>query len=660
MKKRENSYPWEFYSAGGVVRVAIRNGKDIAHLPELDQKLWTVLSCPTTGFEFDETTLKLMDTNGDGKIHINEVTAAATWLTTVLKKPDNLIKGESSISLDSFADNDEGKKVADACKAVLAKTGESDKEKIDLADAAKALDILAKESAAIRQAEEKVLPYGEDTEAALAAVNALKAKIEDYFMRCKIAAFDAESTASLDVSAKRIEAISEKNLPDCMDEIASYPLFRVDGSGTMPLKGGVNPAWKGAFDTLKSLVFDKDFAGADSVSEADWAAVQAKFGEYLKWKESVEKETAEFLESQKAEAETFTLVDKFLHLYRDFYKLLNNFVTMTDFYARDPQNPAVFQAGKLYIDQRCLELCIRVSDMGKQEAIAPKSNMYLLYCDCVSKAGGTMKIAAALTAGEIGNLHEGQNAIFYDRNGLDWDATVTKIVDNPVGILQAFWMPYRKFGKWCSEKFNKKVSDKDDALLNMAQEKEAAAPDAKPQPFDIAKFAGIFAAIGMAFGLVIDALVGILDSLAKMPWYNILIAIAAILLVISGPAMILAWLKLRKRSVSPILNANGWAINSRILVNAKFGATLTGIAKYPKIVIGKDPYSDEAPLWKKILRWIIGIIIVAGIAFGILYHHDKLHFIGITNPKAAAAQVEAQAEPATEAPADTTATISAE
>ena len=632
MKKKDNGYQWDFCSVGGVTRVAIRGGEDIAHLPELDQKLWTVLSCPTSGFEFDETTLRLMDADRDGKIHVSDVTAAATWLTSVLKNPDDLLKGESSIALEAIAENDEGGALLEAAGAVLAKTGGADSGRIGLEDTAKALDILAQESAAAKEADGNVLPYGADTEAALDAVNALKSKIDDYFMRCRLAAFNADSAATLDLSAKRIEAISEKNLTDCVEEIASYPLFRVDGGDRMPLQG-VNPAWKGTFDSLRSLVLDKDFPGADSISEEDWKAVQAKFGEYIQWKESQKKEEAEFLESRRAEAEKFTLVDKFLHLYRDFYKLLNNFVTMADFYSRDPENLAVFQAGKLYIDQRCLELCVRVSDMGRQEAVAPKSNMYILYCDCTSKSGGAMKIAAALTAGEVGGLHEGQNAIFYDRSGNVWDATVSKIVDNPVGILQAFWSPYRKLSKWLGDKFKSKVADKDGALMDMAQEKETSAQEGKTQAFDIAKFAGIFAAIGMAFGLVLDALAKLLNDLAAMPWYNVILLIVIILLVISGPAMILAWIKLRKRSVSPILNANGWAVNSRILVNARFGATLTSAAKYPKVVLGKDPYSDKTPAWKIVLNWLIVLVLACGIAFGILYHNDKLHFLGIENPK---------------------------
>ena len=106
-KKKQNGYKWTFASVGGQVRVKIQSGKDIAHLGELDRKLWTVLSCPVTGLEFDEATLRYLDTDGDGKIRVDEVIAAAQWLTKVLTDPDLLLKGESVIPLSAFNTEDE-------------------------------------------------------------------------------------------------------------------------------------------------------------------------------------------------------------------------------------------------------------------------------------------------------------------------------------------------------------------------------------------------------------------------------------------------------------------------------------------------------------------------------------------------------------------------
>ena len=85
-----DKYNWTFTSVGGTVRVKITSGADIAHLGELDRKLWTVLSCPAKNLEFDQKTLELIDVDHDGNIRVDEVIATAEWLTGVLKDPDLL------------------------------------------------------------------------------------------------------------------------------------------------------------------------------------------------------------------------------------------------------------------------------------------------------------------------------------------------------------------------------------------------------------------------------------------------------------------------------------------------------------------------------------------------------------------------------------------
>ena len=76
----KETYKWNYCSIGGVTRVKVESGEDLAHLGELDQKLWTVLSCPVKGLNIDPRTLAYLDTDGDGKIKVNEVVAAAEWL----------------------------------------------------------------------------------------------------------------------------------------------------------------------------------------------------------------------------------------------------------------------------------------------------------------------------------------------------------------------------------------------------------------------------------------------------------------------------------------------------------------------------------------------------------------------------------------------------
>ena len=97
-----SNYNWTYKTVGGSTRVVITSGEDIRHLGELDQKMWTVLSCPTMGLEIADTTLKLMDTDGDGKLRVNEIVKASQWLCSVLRNPDDLLKGTDSIALNDF------------------------------------------------------------------------------------------------------------------------------------------------------------------------------------------------------------------------------------------------------------------------------------------------------------------------------------------------------------------------------------------------------------------------------------------------------------------------------------------------------------------------------------------------------------------------------
>ena len=330
-------------------------------------------------------------------------------------------------------------------------------------------------------------------------------------------------------------------------------------------------------------------------------------------------------------------VDKLLFLKRDFYKLLRNYVSFTDFYSRREGSEAIFQCGRLFIDQRSLDLCIRVEDMVKQTEMAGLSGMYLIYCQCTSKVKNqTMNIVAVLTDGDVDNMRVGKNAIFYDRSGQDWDAVVTKIVDNPISIRQAFFSPYRKLANFITDKVNKSAAEKEaksmqnltaktDSAMASTQANMAAAqanpdgsapkPAAGPAPFDIAKFAGIFAAIGMALGMIGSAVMKIID-----PWYNVIILLVVLAVCTSGPSVFIAWTKLRKRNLGPILNANGWAINSKVIVNIIFGQTLTSLAKYPKLDLkeSNDPFMYKTPWWKKALRWVITAAVVVGAVFAVM------------------------------------------
>ena len=716
MIKKDKSYKWEFDNIGGSSRVRIDSGEAIAHLAELDPKMWTVLSCPVSGLEIDEKSLKYMDTDSDGKIRVNDVIAVAQWATGALKNADLLLEGKGSIDIEQFdLENEAGKKLHGSAKQIIENLGKEGSV-ITLADTADIAAIFAKTrfngdgvitEASTDDADEKAAiaaavaslggvadrsgvqgvnaemienfyktladyvawqeaaveaPYGDKTDAAIAAYNALDAKVKDFFMRSKLASFSPDSTAALDVQTSRIEAISAENLTGKTEEIAAYPIARVNGKAEIDLTEPVNPAWAAQFETIKSIAADKKV-----LTEADWAEIGAQFAAYTAWKGAKAGAAVEALgldaikdfiaKDKKAallelvaqdsalaeEAANIEMVDKFLHIFRDFYRLLRNFVTLNDFYAKDKSVKAIFQSGRLIIDQRECRFCMKVADMAKHNATAAASGMFLIYCDCTSKANPVkLNIVAAMTVGEIGDLVVGKNAVYYDNAGVEYDAVITKVIDNPISVGQAFWSPYRRMAKTIENLINKNAADKDAKMIADANAKINAAPAALPAapadgskpaaapapPFDIAKFAGIFAAIGMAVGMIGTALVSLAKGIFALEWWQLILAFVGIMLLISGPAMIMAWMKLRRRNIAPLLNANGWAVNASSKISIPFGETLTDIAKFPKMNL-KDPYAKKgmAP-WAK---WFISILALAVVAAG-LWLFNVLAPLGLNSP----------------------------
>lgn len=709
IKNSKNNYKWTFENVGSATRVRISTGEDIAHLSELDPKMWTVLSCPIKGLELSEKSLSYMDCDADGRLRVNDVICVSKWVTEALVNKELIVAGSDSININEFnKENEVGRKLYNASRKILDNLGKGTNV-ISLADTADIAAVFAKtrfngdgvitenssdeadDKAAIAaavavtggtqdrsgdmgvnaaqieefykavadylswRAAEVPAPFGDRTDEAIAAYNALDAKIKDFFMRSKLASFSPESMAALDVKTSLIEGISAENLSDKKDEISAYPIVRVTGKPEMDLTAAVNPAWADTFNTLKSIAIP---SGKKTLSEEEWKEIGAQFAQYCAWKAAKPSGTVEALgldtvneiaskdrkeallelvaqdSALAEEAANIDLVDKFLHIYRDFFRLVRNFVTLHDFYSKDRSVKAIFQSGRLLIDQKECSFCMNVLDAAKHNATAGLSGMYLIYCDCTTKTRpGKLQIVATMTTGEVADIFVGKNAVYYDNSGLEWDAVITKIIDNPISIGQSFWSPYRRMATVVENLISKKAAEKDAKMMQNATDKINAMPDKLPEakpadpaaapapeaapaakpPFDIGKFAGIFAAIGMALGMIGTALASLAKGIFALKWWQVILAFAGLLLLISGPAMVLAWLKLRRRNIAPLLNANGWAVNASSKISIPFGETLTSAASFPKVKI-KDPYARKglSPVKKALISLsCIAVVFVA-------------------------------------------------
>lgn len=694
------NYKWSFFRAGGVDQVRLTKGADLAALDTLDQKLWVALSCPVKGLECDERTLSLIDADQDGRIHADELIKAAKWTVALLRDPEELAKKNNELPVEAINDSTEdGKVIRETIRALLLSIDKADADAISIADfqnaqakfnsqrwngdgvvppssagneeerlavdniiaCIEAPDVDKNGSAGITAAslssfyEElteyvqwldrgqsaDLRPLGEATDAAFAALQKIRAKVDDFFARCLVAAFDGRALTALNREESEYLRAVSKDLQITAEEISHFPLAHIESDAILPLESGINPAWHDAFEAFCATVVAPLF-GPDrpSLTRPEWASIQQKFEAHSAWQAAKKGARVEKLGAERARAllnggykakldaliakeeaarplaEAREKVEKLLYLNRDLMTVANNFVSFGEFYGR--KGPAAFQTGTLFIDQRSCDLCIRVNDPVKHAVMSPHSGSYLLYCDLKNAAGESMSIAAAVTDGDVDNLMVGRNGLFYDRKGVAWDATVTRIVENPISIRQAFWSPYKKLLRLIQEQVSRRAEaaqkDSDAKIAKAAEQADTAVAGPPPAPAPPRKLdIGVVAAIGVAVGGITAAIGALLSAFFGLGFW-MPIGVLGLLLLISGPSMAIAWLKLRQRNLGPLLDANGWAVNAKARVNVPFGKALTRLVKIPKGSKRdfRDPFAEKRRPWKLYIVLILTVALALG------------------------------------------------
>lgn len=693
--KNNSSHKWRFFRSGGFDQVALDSGADLEHLAELDPKLWTVLNCPTTGLEFDARTAALLDVDDDGQIRVPEILAAVKWSCERLVNSDHLF-ASAGLPVSEISDHDaEGADIKSTAKIVLQYMGKPEDAALQVSDLTDTTRLFAPDhyngdgiivpelttdaelqqlindiaetqgglpdrsgtngvnaetlehffeaaqkvidwNASGLESNQQFLPLGEKTAEAVAVFENVQAKVDDFFVRCQLAAFDSRAVDALNPESTFYGVLNNRAIASADADVAALPLAAVAAGKALPLGEGINPAWADAIEKLKIHVLEPLLGekNPDTLTAEAWSEVSERLSAWRDWQASrpdtevhklgIErlhaivsgsgKEQISALIEQDLEAKEFAAnvdaVEKLVRYQRDLVTLLHNFVSLSDFYRGEKK--AIFQAGTLYLDQRSCELVLRVNDQARHTAMAPFSGCYLVYCTCERKGEAPMAIVAALTGGDVDELMvAGRNGIFYDRQGRDWRATVNKVVEQPVSLRQAFWSPYKRVAGFIEAQLHKFAASRDKDIETKSA--ETVSTPAAPSSFDIAKFAGIFAAMGLAVGAIGTSLAAIAAGLFALLWWQIPLVLVAVMLLISGPAMFMAFLTLRRRNLGPLLDANGWAVNTRARINVPFGGALTKLAELPAGASRsfKDPYEDKKSPWKAWLFFIVVAIAAA-------------------------------------------------
>ena len=663
------AFRFRFCRIGGLDQVALDGGADLAHLHELDQKLWVALSCPVKGLELEERTLEMLDLDKDGRVRATEILAALRWCGERLKDLGALIPGADGLPLDAIDETKPaGRALLGAARQILAKRGIPDATSLTVADVADVSrvfegtrfngDGVIPEDAAEAPELRKVIAeaidcvggvpdrsgkvgidqarldafFGElssyaqwarrgdpnaDAAAVYEATRAIRVKVDDWFNRCRIAEYDPRLATQ--------EIAQPVELP-------SLPLARVAPGGALPLLERVNPAWSGALAAFHRIAVAPLYgAQKTEISSIEWEQLRPRYAAYEAWvatkagaaveklglarveailgSDAKARVEALIAQDEKLAAQADAVADavRIAHYKRDLHRLLRNFVNFNDFYER--RSGAVFQTGTLYMDSRSCNLCVRVDDPAAHAVLASLSRMYIAYCDLKRPGGQSMKIAACFTQGDSDYLMPGRNGVFYDRQGRDWDATVVRILENPISVRQGFLAPYKKLLRLIEEQVQKFADAKEkESEARMKAALEAGFAPKPSGPVDVGKMVGIIAALGVGVG-ALGALFGgfVSGFMGLQPWYAKPVAIAGAVLAISGPSMLLAWLKLRQRTLGPLLEANGWAVNGRVRINVPLGAALTDLKRLPAGAKRSldDPFEDLRARRRRRLVWAL-------------------------------------------------------
>ena len=497
-----------------------------------DLKEWYAISCPTTGLRFDTRTLELLDTNGDGHVRTEEVQAALEALRA---------SGVTDEQLFSPDPADE-QKLSDVLsrKADLAKLDPSAEEKAAFA---------AWEEAG-KSAEVAVL--GDATADAEAALSAVEKTIDAFFT-------------------------PPEDLPLVTDE----------PDPELPLRDHLNPKHLEAVLAFADKCVKPILGEKTALTRLDWKAVKAKFAPYRAWVASKPVMNAA---ANAALVEEERMLRYRLHL----GEFLENYVTMDRLYGG--KDWAVFQTGVLRIDGREMNLCFHVESEAAHSALSGKSNCCVIYLKLTraeDKAERT--ICAVVTAGTLAGLYVGRNGVFYDRDGRNWEAVVTKVVEAQISLLEAFWAPWRKIGEGVASMVTKFLGDK------QAKATETVGKGAASAQAGGAAMASSVAAIGIGIGMVGAAFASIMAAISSMTAPQLALSVVAVVLVVSLPSVILTWFKLRKRDIGAILNASGWAVNREMRFSMKRARGFTKCAR--------------TGAWKAFAAFLAGLLVVSALIF---------------------------------------------
>lgn len=711
---------------GGTYQFVIQDDTDLAIIDRIDSARWAATSVPRTTLHCDPAFLTALDPEGTGRIRVSQLIAAREWLFERLTHRGRLRERSEVLFLsDLDATRIAGQELRKAADRVVAELrlanpiclalgelrafrqsyknllangdGVIPPELVgDEALAAVLRDIIATVGSApdasgkggvglgeIDRFVERgrtwlgwqaaaVQPLGGDTEVAAGLIEALDAKIEEYFWVCELLRKEAQPPELLRLAETDLRTLGSADTPALAEHFTRAALATPVPSAELPLDAVINPVYRERFAELRGRVLERVLGpGTRSMTRASWAAVKAAFEGYFTWQkqkpsepfhalgaarvqtliEGPELERLRELSRQDAaagaELAKLDELEKLILLQRWMLDLANNFVNFSAIY--DPAQTSLVERGSMVIDGRRLEFCVPVENRAAHKTVANESLLFLVYAQIIDReqAAPAYEVVAPVTSGERGRLRIGKRGIFIDTAGKEWDAVVVDILEHPISLIEAIKAPFRRAGEFVKRKvdelaqkqqagqedlmlarIDKGVNQTNKALENAAKEKtRQALPEDAPKP---GKDGGsitprdLLLGGGIALAAVGSALAYLVTALAQVQPLHVLAALASVLGVIILVSAFLGWLKLRRRDMSMVLEASGWAVNLRIKITRGVGRLFAFEPAWPEGAVKdkrdlvQDP--NERSSWPLVL--LVGGAVAAGAAY---YYYVYVH-----------------------------------
>ncbi|MFW5841639.1 MAG: hypothetical protein ACOCZE_13740, partial [Planctomycetota bacterium] len=320
-------------------------------------------------------------------------------------------------------------------------------------------------------------PLGEQTAEAFQSLSPVIAKIDQYFAQCEAVALDPGFSVHMGWSEEELGQIDFDN-PDAIRHVlAGAPIARARPDRVLDLTEGVNPYYQQMLAAAAERAISPALGRAvEQLTAAEWLDVKRTFDPYAKWIESqpdpavvklgIERlrqiagqdDLTDGVEALLAETDrrafvmdNLRLAEKLLLYQKHLLELANNIVSFPRLY--DPSGRAMLEMGTLIMDGRRFNLAVKVENRNEHLAVAGTSNIFVIYVEIQPpQSGAKFEVACPVVWGDKGNLTIGKRGIFHDVQGRECSARVVEIIENPVSILEALAMPFKRIGRMITGK----------------------------------------------------------------------------------------------------------------------------------------------------------------------------------------------------------------